>query len=62
MIIFSNSQQMVPTKLIKSEPISAKDIKTEPGHPMHANKEQQPPGPQSLGPRYLFIYDLNQKN
>ncbi|EAT40951.1 AAEL007376-PA [Aedes aegypti] len=34
--------QMIPTKLIKSEPIAVKDIKTEGGHPMHP-KDQPPP-------------------
>lgn len=37
--------QMVPTKLIKSEPIVVKDIKTEGGHSMHP-KDQPAPGPQ----------------
>ncbi|KAL1375101.1 hypothetical protein pipiens_017703 [Culex pipiens pipiens] len=37
--------QMVPTKLIKSEPMLVKDIKTEGGHSMHP-KDQPAPGPQ----------------
>lgn len=41
--------QMMPTKLIKSEPIAVKDIKTESGHPMHP-KDQPPLGQQQGQP------------
>lgn len=47
--------QMVPTKLIKSEPITVKDIKTESGHPMHP-KDQPPPGQPPQGQPPISAY------
>lgn len=47
--------QIVPTKLIKSEPIAVKDIKTETGHSLHS-KDQTPPGSQQHGQSSISVY------
>ncbi|XP_058455502.1 mucin-2 isoform X2 [Malaya genurostris] len=46
--------QMVPTKLIKSEPVVVKDIKTETTHSMHT--KEQPPQGQPTGQSSISAY------